>query len=93
MNNGLCTERGLLGRVRTERSKARAAKQAARAPRATVEMPAKLAELGCDAALWDAIHSKDALIKLVEQGNDEYARRRIERMRELTAAAAAGDAE
>jgi len=81
-------------RVRTERSKARA-KKAPRAPSAPVEMPAKLAELGCDAALYDAIHSKDALLKLVEQGNDEYARRRIERMRELTAAAAAaaGDAE
>lgn len=77
-------------KVRTERTKARA-KKAPRAPRAPVEMPAKLAELGCDAELWAAIHSKDALLKLVEQGNDEYARRRIERMRELTAAA--GDAE
>lgn len=83
-------------RVRTERSKTRSdARAVARSEklgtREKLELPAKLAELGCDAELWDAIHSKDALLRLVEQGNDEYARRRIERMRELTAAAAAAE--
>ena len=49
-------------------------------------------EWGCDAALWKAIHSKQSLLALVKQGNEEYARRRIERMRELVAAAAAEEA-
>ena len=42
--------------------------------------------------LWKAIHSKQSLLALVKQGNEEYARRRIERMRELVAAAAAEEA-
>ena len=50
------------------------------------ELPAQLEAWGCDAALWDAIKSKGSLLKLVEAGNEEYARRRIERMRELVAA-------
>jgi hypothetical protein len=49
-------------------------------------MPAQLGEWGCDAALWDAIHSKQALVKLLEAGNMEYAKQRFERMRELVAA-------
>ena len=58
-----------------------------------VEMPAQLAEWGCDAALWDAIKSKGSLLKLVEAGNEEYARKRLERMRELVAADAAASQE
>jgi len=50
------------------------------------ELPAQLEAWGCDAELWDAIKSKGSLLKLVESGNEEYARRRIERMRELVAA-------
>ena len=50
------------------------------------ELPAQLEAWGCDAELWGAVKSKGSLIKLVEAGNEEYARRRIERMRELVAA-------
>ena len=63
-----------------------------RRPEAPAEVPAQLVEWGCDAALWKAIHSKQSLLALVKQGNEEYARRRIERMRELVAAAAAEEA-
>jgi len=54
-----------------------------------LEMPAKLAEWGCDAELWGAIKSKGALLKLLDNGNEEYARKRLERMRELVASDAA----
>jgi len=53
---------------------------------APVEMPAQLAEWGCDAELWNAIKSKGSLLKLVDRGNEEYARKRLARMRELVAA-------
>jgi hypothetical protein len=52
------------------------------------EMPPKLAEWGCDVELWKAIKSKSSLLKLLDAGNEEYARKRIERMRELVAAEA-----
>ena len=50
------------------------------------ELPAQLAAWGCDLELWNAIKSKGSLLKLVESGNEEYARKRLDRMRELVAA-------
>ena len=52
-----------------------------------VEMPAQLAEWGCDAALWESIHSKQSLVKLLDAGNTEYAKKRFERIKELVTAA------
>ena len=48
-------------------------------------------EWGCDAELWAKVHSKGALLKLVLKGNEEYARKRIAKMRELIAADEAMD--
>ena len=48
-----------------------------------VEMPPKLAEWGCDAELWNAIKSKRSLLKLMDSGNEEYARKRLERARTI----------
>lgn len=64
---------------------ARAGRQGRRAA-AAAEMPALLGEWGCDEELWGAIRSKGALLRLVDKGNEDYARRRIARMRELVAA-------
>ena len=66
--------------------KRKSRKQSTAALRQTPELPAKLVEWGCDAELWAKIQSKGALLKLVQSGNEEYARRRIARMRELLAA-------
>ena len=55
-------------------------------PRLPLELHPKLVEWGCDEELWAKVHSKGALLKLVESGNEDYARRRIARMRELVAA-------
>jgi len=67
-------------------SRKRKPRSAPEQPRLTAELPPKLVEWGCDAELWAKIHSKGALLKLVSSGNEEYARRRIARMRELIAA-------
>ena len=48
---------------------------------ATPTMPAILSEWGCDEALWDKVRSKNALIKLVEDGDEAGARARLEMVR------------
>ena len=51
------------------------------APSMDVAMPAVLANWGCDDELWSKIRSKNALLKLVEDGDEAGARERLDMLR------------
>ena len=48
-------------------------------------MPPRLAEMGCDAQLWDAINDKKALVRLAAEAPHERGRKRLQRLREVLA--------
>ena len=53
----------------------------ANALRMDVVMPAVLAEWGCDEELWGKVRAKQALVKLVEDGDEAGARARLDMVR------------
>ena len=56
------------------------------------EMPAVLGKWGCDAELWSKIHNKQKLLKYASEGQEDKARRFIERVRNSVANAQAAAA-
>jgi hypothetical protein len=56
------------------------------------EMPAVLGKWGCDAELWSKIHNKQKLLKYASGGQEDKARRFIERVRNSVANAQAAAA-
>ena len=46
-----------------------------------IEMPAILAEWGCDDELWSKVRSKEALVKMADAGDETAARERIATLR------------
>jgi len=52
-----------------------------RQPKPEIKMPAVLIAWGCDEELWQKVRSKQALVRLAEEGNEAAARERIRMLR------------